>query len=154
YDGKPDFRVFQKWTLEVKDCVRYGYLSQKRTVSWIKKYLEGRASGWYMREVAKDPRKWTLNKLLKGLLNYCFPSNFRSIQREKVERFKQHPIRDYRVELTDLRDSIGDDITDRQFIIRFWQGADSRIRFHWAENGYDRETSTLGDLETFAANYE
>ncbi|KAJ7469599.1 hypothetical protein FB451DRAFT_1038554, partial [Mycena latifolia] len=156
YMGEEDFRLFQKWALEVTDCVRYGYISRKRAVSWIKKYLGGRASAWYPREVAKDPSKWTLNRILKGLFNHCFPPNFRSIQREKYERFRQrvHPIREYRIELSDLRDSIGDDIPERQFVIRFWQGADSDIRIHWAKAGYDRETSTLDQLGTFAANYE
>ncbi|KAJ6520926.1 hypothetical protein DFH09DRAFT_1331573 [Mycena vulgaris] len=156
YEGQEDFHIFQKWILEVKDCIRYGYISCKRAVSWIKKYLGGRASAWYMREVAKDPRKWTLNRLIKALFNYCFPANFRSIQHEKYERSQQrgHPIRDYCTELTDLRDSIGDDISERQFIIRFWQGADTDIRIHWAKAGYDRERSSMDDLETFAANHE
>ncbi|KAJ7436114.1 hypothetical protein FB451DRAFT_1061980 [Mycena latifolia] len=151
-----DFCLFQTWALEVKYCVRYGYISHKRAVSWIKKYLGGRASAWYLREVAKDPSKWTLNKILKGLFNHCFPPNFRSIQCEKYERFRQreHPIHEYRIELSDLRDSIGDNFPERQFIIRFWQGADSDIRIHWVKAGYNRETSTLDQLKMFAANYE
>lgn len=141
--------------LEVGDWLRVSYIQQKRRVSRLKKYVGGRASSFYMRDVARDARKWQLNMFLEALFNYCFPANFRTLQREKHHNYAQrgHPIRDYRRDLEDLAVSVGD-ISKRHLTIRFWQVADQYIRVKWAEAGLDPETSSLNQLERTAERYE
>ncbi|KAJ6631648.1 hypothetical protein B0H10DRAFT_1938479 [Mycena sp. CBHHK59/15] len=107
YNGEANFAKFQKWQLEVRDWVKQSFIRRKMQVSWLKKYVGGRAETWYMRKVARNPEK-------------C----------------------------------VGDDISDRQLVIRFWEGADVAIHLKWAEGGYDPESSTLNELETAAANYQ
>ncbi|KAJ7286317.1 hypothetical protein C8J57DRAFT_1461461 [Mycena rebaudengoi] len=155
YNGDPVFETFESWTLEVRDWVKESYIRRSMQVSRLKKYLEGRALTWYMREVARAPQKWTLNRFLEALFNYCFPVDFRSIQRKKFQRYEQrkHTIKEYRTEMEVLSTSIGD-INMRGLIVRFWDGANYEMRLRWAGDGFDPETSTLDDLENAAINYE
>ncbi|KAI0045406.1 hypothetical protein FA95DRAFT_1495443, partial [Auriscalpium vulgare] len=155
YDGTPDFKKFQKWTFESKDFIGFSFIRRKHQVRRLKKYLDGRALAFYMRDVAKKPEKWTLRRFFEALFDHCFPANFRTIQREKYMAFAQkgHPVRNFRHDLEDLADSIGH-ISKRDFVIRFWNGADRYLRVKWAENGFDPEISTIEQLERAAERYE
>ncbi|KZT24426.1 hypothetical protein NEOLEDRAFT_1067049, partial [Neolentinus lepideus HHB14362 ss-1] len=81
YNGEANFSLFQKWVLEAKDWLRLSYIRKKHRVSRVyqrlKKYLGGRAYTFYMRDVARKVRKWSLKRFLEELFNYCFPVNFR-----------------------------------------------------------------------------
>jgi hypothetical protein len=149
YNGEPNFALFQKWVLEIRDWLRYSYIQRKHRVSRLKKYVGGRASTFYIRDIAQDPTAWTLRRFLEALFNYCFPANFRTMQREKYSQYSQrgHPIRDYRHDLEDLAKSVGD-IQPQQLVTRFWFGADMYLRVKWAEARYDPERSTLDELVT------
>ncbi|KZT26147.1 hypothetical protein NEOLEDRAFT_1113526, partial [Neolentinus lepideus HHB14362 ss-1] len=100
-------------------------------------------------------RKWSLKRFLEELFNYCFPVNFRTIQRERYLAYRQdgHSIRDYKRHLEELADSVGN-ISKRDFVIRFWQGADKYLRVQWAKDGYDPEKSKILDLQESGERYE
>ncbi|KAF7371586.1 Transcription factor [Mycena venus] len=156
YNGEAKFRIINRWQLEVRDWAKYSYIRKNMIVSRLQKYLGGRALAWYMREVANNPKKWSLNRFFTALFNYCLPVEFRSIQRAKFNAFEQrgHPIGDYRIDLEELRNSVGGDITDRQLVVRFWEGADMEIRLKWAEAGFDPEFSNIDELETAGRNFQ
>ncbi|KAI0039665.1 hypothetical protein FA95DRAFT_1464117, partial [Auriscalpium vulgare] len=84
---------------------------------------------FYSRDVARKPSRWTLSRFFTALFDHCFPTNFRTIQRERYLAFRQmgHPVRDYLRELEDLADSVGR-VSRRDFVVRFWQGADQYLR--------------------------
>jgi len=155
YNGEPNFTLYQKWVLEAKDWLKHSFVQRKHRVSRLKKYLGGRAFLFFMRDVAHEPNKWTLARFLEGLFNYCFPTNFRSTQREKYYAFSQrgHPVRNYRRDLEELANSVRR-ISPRDFVICFWQGAEHYLHVKWAENGFDPEVSSIDDLEASADRYE
>jgi len=155
YSGEPDFTLYQKWVLEAKDWLKYSFVQRKHRVPRLKKYLAGRAFLFYMRDVARTPERWTLAHFLKELFDYCFPTNFRTIQREKFLEFSQRgsAVRDYRRALEELARSVGN-ISSRDIAIRFWQGTDRYLRVKWAENGFDPEISTIEELEEAAECYK
>ncbi|KAI0038373.1 hypothetical protein FA95DRAFT_1477804, partial [Auriscalpium vulgare] len=155
YNGEPNYTKFMKWTLESKDFIKDGFISRKKQVSRLKKYLSDRAFSFYMRDVARNPEAWTFSRFCEALFDHCFPPDFRTVQREKYLAFAQrgHPVRDYKRNLEELADAVGK-ITDRDFAIRFWQGADSYLRVKWYENGYDPEVSSLLELFLSAERYE
>ncbi|OCH83526.1 hypothetical protein OBBRIDRAFT_702601, partial [Obba rivulosa] len=155
YTGEPNYETFQKWVLEAKDWLRLSYIRRQNRVARLKKYLSGRAFTFYMRDVARKPQDWTLTKFLDSLFNHCFPTNFREIQRTRYRAYKQngHPIRDYQRGLERLAQSVGR-IRHRDFILQFWEGADRRMRAHWAREGLSGERSSLTKLVSYAERYE
>jgi hypothetical protein len=145
------------WTYEVRDWCKQSFIRRKMRVLRASKFLTGRTQTWYMRlrVVVRDQKKWMLNQFFEELFNYCFPIDFRSMQRCKFQNFEQHrpPIKDYKTDLEVIADSIGD-ITPRGLIVQFWEGADYSIRHRWALDGFDAETASISELEAAAVNYE
>jgi len=155
YNGEPNFMMYQKWVLEAKDWLKHSFIQRKHHVTRLKKYLSGCAFLFFMRDVAHEPKKWSLARVLEGLFDHCFPMNFQMLQCEKYLAFMQcsHPVQNYCRDLEELVNSVGN-ITSRDLTIRFWQGADRYLRVKWAENGYDPEELTLAELEGSAERYE
>ncbi|KAJ7436298.1 hypothetical protein B0H11DRAFT_2256294 [Mycena galericulata] len=155
YNGEAVFSKMERWTYEACEWTKQSYIRPNMCVPRLSKYLGGRALQWYMRVVAKNAKKWRLNKFLEALFNHCFPVDFRSIQRKKFHAFQQrtHSIKEYRTDLEVLADSIGD-ITTRGLVVQFWDGANYEMRRRWAGDGFDPETSNLDELEAAAVIYE
>ncbi|KAI0046835.1 hypothetical protein FA95DRAFT_1559694, partial [Auriscalpium vulgare] len=151
YKGEPVFSTYQRWVLEAKEWLKFSFVRRENRVARLHKYLGGRAYAFYSRDVARKPSRWTLSRFFTALFDHCFPTNFRTVQREKYLAYRQmgHPVRNYCRDLEDLADSVGR-ISKRDFVIRFWQGADLYLRIKWAENGYDPEESSIGELERSA----
>ncbi|KZT21629.1 hypothetical protein NEOLEDRAFT_1073240, partial [Neolentinus lepideus HHB14362 ss-1] len=155
YNGEPDFNKFQKWVLETKDWLRLSYIRKNHRVSRLKKYLGGRAYSFYMRDIARNPRKWSLRRFLEELFNHCFPPDFRTVQRERFLSFQQNgrTVRDFRRRLDELTLSVGH-ISRRELTLRFWHGADRYLRVRWAEDGFDPEKAKIDELQAAAERYE
>jgi hypothetical protein len=155
YSGEPIFNKYERWVYESRQWVKQSYIRRKLRVERLSKYLDGRAHTWYMRNVARDAKKWSMNDFFIELFNYSFPIDYRTTQRRKFHKFEQrsHTIREYRTDLEALANSIGG-ITDRALVVQFWEGANWIIRREWAHAGFDVETATLSELENAAVNYE
>ncbi|KAJ7912832.1 hypothetical protein B0H13DRAFT_2473677 [Mycena leptocephala] len=147
YNGEANFNKIERWVLEGRDWKKQCYIRPNMRVQRVSKYLGGRALDWYMREGAKAPHKWTLNRFYEALFNYCFPVDFRSIQRKKFQTYEQRSqgIQEYRTNLETLANSVGD-ITSRQLVVQFWDGASFEMRRRWAASDEEFWLSHCAEL--------
>ena len=155
YNGEPRAEVYQRWIISCKRYLRMSYVRRKNRVERLEPFVTGNAAKFYSLRVGLNPRKWTLRRFFEQLFDYCFPPNFRSLQREKFSQSCQNgrKVREYVRELQDLSASIGD-VRHRSFILQYWKGSDLYIRLKWAEAGYSPETASLHELQTAAERYE
>jgi hypothetical protein len=73
--------------------------------------------------VSFNHEKWTVEKFFIELFNYCFPVDYRSRQREKLNCFYQgnHRVQDYVAELNNLFTTVG--FADkRKRVTKLWYG--------------------------------
>ncbi|KAF9473461.1 hypothetical protein BDN70DRAFT_817190, partial [Pholiota conissans] len=129
YDGAPDSRLFSRFVTEgtayVVDC----RVPKDRQVFILSYYLSGPAYDYFTHKVALNFDQFTLSEFFDGLFNYCFPVNYRSEQRDKLERAFQDDksVSAYVHELEELFNFIG--ITnERDKVIKLWHGLDGTIQ--------------------------
>ncbi|TDL22962.1 hypothetical protein BD410DRAFT_693617, partial [Rickenella mellea] len=132
YKGEARFDVFQRWLYELMEYFKTSHIRASRRVPRLKHFLGGRANIFFMREVAQTPKDWTLDKFLSKLFDHCFPANFRTEQRLKLNDATQRgrTVREWVLELRNLADCVGD-VSERQLVLHFWKGSDSYICERW-----------------------
>jgi hypothetical protein len=108
-----------------------------------------------MTKVAKNRGKYTMKRLFEELFDWCFPVNFRSMQRDTFSSFEQDgmELRVYEQKLITLANSIGG-ISKRSFVLQFWKGLDSYLRFKFSEKGLSGETSSIEELMAKGQRFE
>ncbi|KZV59567.1 hypothetical protein PENSPDRAFT_546599, partial [Peniophora sp. CONT] len=129
YEGKPIYRLLETFVFDSRTFFSRAGIPRRMQMLIIRDFLSGRALDFYMREVSRHPETWMFKRFIQELFNYCFPENFRTVQRERFQSYaqRQHEIHEYRRELERLADSVGQ-ISARDIVICFWQGADKWIR--------------------------
>ncbi|EMD40986.1 hypothetical protein CERSUDRAFT_91737 [Gelatoporia subvermispora B] len=97
YDGRTDVTVFQRFMQQCTDYVDGYGLEERRQIASLSYFLTDKAYEFYVNTVSRNSRSWTLRKFFVGLFNYCFPIDFRTRTREKLDRFKQsdRTVREY-----------------------------------------------------------
>jgi len=89
YDGRTDINLFHRFIQQSTDYIDGYALPQWRQVSTLSYFLKDKAYEFYVNTVSRNPRSWTLRRFFIELFNYCFPIDFRSRMREKLDRFRQ-----------------------------------------------------------------
>lgn len=89
YDGRVDVRAFHQFLTHGTAYVKYGYVERERQVIVLSEFLTGKAYTFYTQRVAFEPEKWSTRKFFVELFNYCFPIDFRSQQRDKLNSLSQ-----------------------------------------------------------------
>lgn len=112
YNGDADFGVYKSWVYQVKEYLRVAHIHPKRQVLQLQYFLTGDACTFFNQEVIEtpDPRVWYLDDFIEELFNFCFPANFRTLQRDRFAECRQdgRKVRDWVAELRALAASIGD----------------------------------------------
>ena len=72
--------------------------------STVSRFLKDKAYDYYATTIARNPARWSLKDVFMGLFDYCFPLNFRLLQKKKLKHLRQgdRSIREYMYELEDL----------------------------------------------------
>ena len=114
-------------------------------------YLTGRAHEFYIREVADDPYRWRLPKFFRELFNYCFPVDFRSKQRFKLQKCRQNDrsVRDFLYDLNELWNTIGE-TAERAKVNKFWFGLRRKIQQDLWKEKLNPEVLRLKDVVSAA----
>jgi hypothetical protein len=152
YDGSPDTHLFHKFISQATNYLKDGRVSERRKVSMITRHLTGKAYEFYVRKVAYDPERWSLQHFFQELFDYCFPVNFLGLLRKNFTKCRQgtRTVREFVYELNELCMMIGD-IDDRARVNRLWFGCRLDIQ---KELWLKRLNPEVSNFETVAAAAE
>ncbi|EIN12146.1 hypothetical protein PUNSTDRAFT_130414 [Punctularia strigosozonata HHB-11173 SS5] len=145
YDGRDDLDAFQRYVEQSVEYLIDGLIIRERHVSKLGHFLEKDAQQFFKR-VVKRPEEWDVREFFNELFNYCFPDGFMNAIRNRWHTWRQlgSTVKVYAATMEGFRDDLGDEVSDRQFIHRFWQGLNDDIsrqlyldRLHPDINSYD-----------------
>ncbi|KAG9123637.1 hypothetical protein FRC07_014422, partial [Ceratobasidium sp. 392] len=155
WDGNEDFNAFEllafnydNWCIDTKQ-------SKQEAVRHFSKVLTGKASAWYLANVATSQEEYTMSRIYQDLFEHCFPADFRDKLRKEYERLRQRDmsVQDYFAKLNQLRRRLKG-VSDRQHAQRAFDGADQDIQCEWALKGYDADTASFDELKESALDIE
>ncbi|KAI0069417.1 hypothetical protein K474DRAFT_1562302, partial [Panus rudis PR-1116 ss-1] len=111
--------------------IRAYNIKKSEVASTIARFLDGKAWTYYMADIAdrRHPRKMSVDQFLTGLFNYCFPIDFKSTMRQRVNDFIQrdHSVKEYAYRLKMFLNLAGiRDHADR--VQRLWDGFKPEIQ--------------------------
>ena len=151
YDGIVDPQLFHRFITEGTAYVRDGQVPRNKCVFILSHYLTGRAHEFYIREVADDPYRWCLPKFFKELFNYCFPVDFRSKQRFKLQKCRQNDcsVRDFLYDLNELWNTIGE-TAEQAKVNKSWFGLRRKIQQDLWKEKLNPKVSRLKDVVSAA----
>ena len=147
YDGSADFKAFHLFTIEGTAYVKDGRVPSKKRAFILARFLTGKAEGFYIHEVLRDPYKWRLREFFRELYKYCFPVNFRIEQRRKLQSCYQtdRTVRDYIYELDALWNMIGE-TDERTKVHKLWSGLRKEIQHDLRREKLDPGISSLREV--------
>ncbi|EIN12184.1 hypothetical protein PUNSTDRAFT_130453, partial [Punctularia strigosozonata HHB-11173 SS5] len=128
YDGRSDLDAFQRYVEQSVEYLIDGMIMRERHVSKIGHFLEKDALQFFNR-VVKNPEEWAAERFFDELFNYCFPDGFMNAIRARWNTWMQKgsSVKVYAATMEGFRDDLGGEISDRQFVHRFWQGLNDEI---------------------------
>lgn len=155
YDGVADARAYHRFVTEGTEYVKSGNVQRKKQAFVLSYYLKGKAYDFYTQKVSMNCREWSLKDFFEGLFNYCFPVNYRMLQRKKLDKCLQDEksVSEYVYELEELFNMIGI-INDLEKVIRLWDGLDTSIQKALWRDGYNPELSSWDEVRTGAETIE
>jgi hypothetical protein len=123
YGGAADACLFYRFVTEGTAYVIDGCVALDRQVFVLSYYLSGPAYDFYTQKVSMNFFEWTLSAFFEALFNYCFPVNYRMVQRDKLKRAFQNDksVAAYVHELEELFNLIGSN-DEREHVIKLWNG--------------------------------
>ncbi|KAF8753032.1 hypothetical protein RHS01_07371 [Rhizoctonia solani] len=136
YKGEePDIEAYEQFLFEYNTWIREAGLSRDESVRGICRFLDGKASKWYMSKIAPNLDREKLRKKYESLT-----------QGERV-------VQDFFADLELYRTRLSD-VTDSQHVRRAWNGAARYIRVEWAIRGIRPESTTIEELKRVAEDIE
>ncbi|KAJ3769927.1 hypothetical protein FB446DRAFT_705819 [Lentinula raphanica] len=143
YGGEEDIEKYHRFVLEGTQFCREGRIPKDEQVFLISHYLSGKAHSFFTLKVARNHRKWTLQRFFEELFNFCFPINYRSQQREKIKRCYQNdrPVAEYVYELENLMNLVGA-MGKRDKVIKLWDGFNKPMRYELHRAKLSKEVHT------------
>ncbi|KAI6102092.1 hypothetical protein F5141DRAFT_256491 [Pisolithus sp. B1] len=152
YDGSDDLYAFHRFMTEDIAYVEDGHVAPKKRALILSHYLTKRGLEFYMREVSGNPYKWRLLDFFAELFNYCFPSNLRLWQEEKLRSCYQNSktVKNYLRELDGLWGMVGG-MDERAKVHKLWSGFRTELQCDLRREKLDPKVSSL---KTIAATSE
>ena len=114
----------------------------------VSRFLTGRAYDFWTRKIAVNESKYMdQTKIYTEMFDYLFPTNYRSQLREKLADLVQgnKTILEYTHELEELFIMIGN-ISDRDKVLKYWNGVRRDIRSALWRDGLNPEVSTWDEI--------
>ncbi|KAF8905865.1 hypothetical protein CPB85DRAFT_1224435, partial [Mucidula mucida] len=147
YSGTDDVSVFHRF---MQDSYTYvDILGNKRrcNVYHISQFLDGTARDFYNIVVSSEYQKWDLARFFRELINYCFPRDFKTRLRRKIDGCYQggHCVRVYAHKLCGMYHMLGDE-SERVQVIRLWRGMSKDITYQLLLQGFSEEVHTWDEL--------
>ena len=144
FDGKPDLAVFDKWTYEVNTWVKLTKLRETTAINLLVKYTSGSAGDFFMNFITGNEERWTLEGVLEGIFEYCFPPDFKDRLRAQLSNATQgkRRIRDFVRDIEKLTARFPD-VNERAVIQTFWNSMNHHIHLRLIEWGTSPEHTSL-----------
>ncbi|KAG8740312.1 hypothetical protein FRC10_004494 [Ceratobasidium sp. 414] len=154
YNGDADFDKFELFVFNYDNWCIDTQLSTHKHVRNVSRFLDGKASVWYMSNVALNINTYDMKQIYQGIFDYCFPPDFKENLRCKYMRKQQgdQSIQDYFAKLELMRHRLK--ITENQHAHRAYDGAARYIKGEWAIKGILPEDTTIEELLTTAIDIE
>ncbi|KAJ3899305.1 hypothetical protein F5879DRAFT_767320, partial [Lentinula edodes] len=101
YDGSADAEKYHCFVLQY--C-KEGHVPEDKRVFLLPHYLTGKAHSFFTQKVSKNHEQWKLKDFFEELFNFCFPMNYRSLQRKKIKCCYQNDclVSEYTFDLSNL----------------------------------------------------
>ena len=147
YDGLADSKAFHRFMMECTAYVKDGNVPEKKQVFMIAHFLTGKGRTFYAKEVTADPYSWCLCEFFRRLFNFCFPVNYRNLQRDKIAVFMQNQltVSEYLHELKEMWNTIGKQ-NDCLKVDKFWKGLRKDFQRDLWKDKLNPEVSTLKEV--------
>ncbi|KAG8792113.1 hypothetical protein FRC12_007165 [Ceratobasidium sp. 428] len=154
FNGEADFDKFELFVFNYDNWCQDTKLSTPKRVRNISRFLEGKASTWYMSNVAPNLNSYDMKSVYQGIFDYCFPPDFKENLRRKYMRKLQgdQSVQDYFAELDLMRRRLK--VSDSQHVHRAYDGSARYIKGEWAIMGILPEDTTIDELRTTAIDLE
>ncbi|KAG8687330.1 hypothetical protein FRC09_013563, partial [Ceratobasidium sp. 395] len=154
-EGTPNIDKFEHFVFDYDNWIIEVRLDEESSIRNISRFLDGKASTWYMLNVAPAIEDWTLSQVYQGIYEYCFPADFKEIMRKKYLKKSQgeSSVQDYFAELAQLRRRLNE-VTDAQHVQRAWDGVANYIRAEWAIKGMLPQNTTIEEMRETALDIE
>jgi hypothetical protein len=109
YNGAPDARAYHRFMKESSAYIEDSGISRKRQCFALSYYLTDKAYDFYQQKVSMTEEKWTLEEFYTELFNFCFPINYRTQMRKKLDHLfqKEKSVNEYAFELEEIFNMIG-----------------------------------------------
>ncbi|QRV92250.1 Transposon Ty3-I Gag-Pol polyprotein [Ceratobasidium sp. AG-Ba] len=155
YDGSANFKIYKQWMFEIMTWINDTGFDDEEAVRRLISFMKGRASDFYMYNVAPRPEEYDVKKLGNELFEYCFPADINARLRHKFSTLKQSDrgFKDFVRELQKFQIRFKD-ITDKQIAQRIWEGAHSYLRAKWTDAGISVDGNPLADIIESGIRFE
>jgi hypothetical protein len=129
-------------------------------VSIASKFLTDKAYDFYLLNASLLPQRWLWHEFAEALFNHCFPTDFRTRQRSKLNNFKQreHTVKEYTSHLYELFIVVGLDAenpSDKRIMAdKFWHGLRAEIQEQLWLSNLNPDVNLLDDIRMSAERIE
>ena len=95
----------------------------KEQVGILPNFIKGHTIDFYLQKISMNNTWWTLSQFFRGLIDFCFSSNFAETLRREFNTLKQgnRVIQEYLYDLEMKAINLGN-ISDRDLTRRAWDG--------------------------------
>ncbi len=147
YSGTDDVSVFHRFMQDSYTYVDVLGNKHRRDVYHISRFLDGTARDFYNIVVSSEYQKWDLARFFRKLINYCFPHDFKTRLRHKIDGCYQggRRVRVYAHKLHGMYHMLGDE-SERVQVIRLWRGMSKDITYQLLLQGFSEEVHTWDEL--------
>lgn len=155
YDGSADPMQYSRHLRGVLLYMKDGNVPLEDQCQRASHFLRGKAAQVYEQEIALYSSHYTLSEMYAIIFNGCFPANFRSEVWMQICRLQQgeKTICEYVYELHQLYTMLGDE-SDRNKVIKLWEGFNADIREGLYTQRYHKEVDTWNEVVTMAESLE
>ncbi|KAJ7059786.1 hypothetical protein C8F01DRAFT_1145634, partial [Mycena amicta] len=155
YNGESNATAFHRFVREGTAYVDMGRIPMSRQPFYLSYFLTGTAANFYNQVVVPNEREYNLDRFFLGLYEFCFPTDFRMQQRQRLDELQQD---DRTVAATvalfsELWNTIG--ITDSQEkVVKLWNSFNDDIQVEMYRDKLNPEYSTWAEVVRGATHAE
>ncbi|KAF9255789.1 hypothetical protein L218DRAFT_809699, partial [Marasmius fiardii PR-910] len=147
YDGTPEAKRYQSWIMHLFQYMREGRVNSEEQVLLASHFLHGRALLFFLQKVANNYKHWKLLEFMNALFNFCFPLNYRSQQRKKLQRCYQNTclVLECTYKLEMLFNLVGSS-SKCECVIKLWDGFNTHICWELHQQKLNKEVDSWDDI--------